>query len=57
MAKMSELDLILKEIYTAAHSLIGTVDSLRKFFSQPDEPKVADVPPQDEDKTEANKYK
>jgi hypothetical protein len=37
MAKMSELDLILKEIYAAANSLIEATDSLRKFFSQPDE--------------------
>ena len=52
MAKMSELDLLLKEIYAAAQSLTGAVDSLRKFFSQPAEPKTADILPQDEEKTE-----
>ena len=37
MAKMKELDLVLKELYTAANAITAAADSLQDFFSTPAE--------------------
>ena len=43
MAKMSELDLVLQEFHAAAKALINAADSLRDFYSTPNEISAQEV--------------
>ena len=38
MSTMSDLDLVIKELYTAAKSTIGAADGLKEFYMKGDEP-------------------
>lgn len=58
MSKMSELDLTIKELHTAAQALINVANGLTALFNGNTEPSAtADVPAREETKPEPPKSK